>query len=93
MPNFKFSIFDIPLTDPCIDLFDECNLHHFTICFDIDEIECDQEHSEILEEIYKLDSSITENEDMENSFSVSKDDYPSKEDVIRYLESKGGEYI
>ena len=93
MPDFKFSIFDILPSDPLIGMYDECNLHHFVVSFGIGEIESDQEHSEILEEIYDIDTKITVNEDTENSFSVCKDDYSTKEDVIKYLESKSGEYI
>lgn len=90
MPNFKFSIFDFRPSDPIIVLHDKCNLHHFEVSFEIDELESDQEHAEVLEKIYNIDLKILENEDTENSFSICKDKYPTKEDVIKYLESKGG---
>lgn len=93
MSDFKFSIFDIPQSDPLIDMYDECNLHHFVVSFEIDELESDREHAEILEKIYNIDPKIIENEDTENSFSICKDNYTTKEDVIKYLESKGGEEI
>lgn len=93
MPKFKFSIFDFRPSDPLIAIHDKCNLHHFEVSFEIDELESDQEHAEILEKIYNIDPKILENEDIENSFSICKDKYPTKEDVIKYLESKGGEEI
>ena len=92
MKKFKFSIFDLQPKDKVVDIFDDCNLHRFVICFEIDELECDQEHGEILESVYNISSDITQYEDTENEFSVNKDDYSSKEEVIKYLESMGGIY-
>ncbi|AXH72407.1 MAG: hypothetical protein [Caudoviricetes sp.] len=92
MKKFKFSVFDIDKSDPTICIFNDCNLHHFIVSFDIDEIECDQEHADILENIYGICQKITENEDTENQFSISKDDFNDKDHVIEYLVSVGGKY-
>lgn len=65
-------------------------LIHSSFLFHIDELNGDEEHSEIMATTYGLDPSITDNEETENVFSVLIDDFPTKKDVIEYLESKGG---
>lgn len=90
MSKFEFSITDMDPSDPLIPIYDDANLHHFYIMFYIDEISPDQECGEILENNYNISTNITRNEDMENCFSVSKDAYKNKIDLIDYLVSKDG---
>lgn len=77
------------MTDPQdIEIMDEINAHHICLIFDIPGVECDEHHSEVLENM-GLPYNIYENEECENIFTILKDDYPTEQDLHNELQKHG----
>lgn len=73
-----------------VEFMEEAGCHTFSVSFAGPGIEDElDEHTGDIVRAWGVPSNITDNEEMENTFSILKSDYPSEEDVKSTLEALG----